>query len=645
MITTTYTFPTQQIIAGDLSFEVGVCDGNWDVVDSPSAYSASVSDKYFSSDIKISNETEFLGGDLQSAFCDITIDDDTNDFFSNTILPTALTLRGFVTIKILLDTDVIFYGAVEPSTINREIYFSSNDSFDGSKSKLSFRCTWIFNVLKKVEKSAINAPLASVATDSDKIVYYSTDLIPTKEIVAGSTIRQIINACLGILNTRYGYTINVSYELVNYTMFSKEGADDTVISTEYNYPVHSIGGSGIGMGDIDYVNILDSYLIRYDQILSDLAGFFSSADDKILTVYDFLSSIIKSLGLVCTINHTGVDFNIVIGDRVSSGVARIEDIMTAEITPLLGVARSGADISSVTSGNSFKKDFDSIGSSDFSLQTTIDFGNDYDFCGTDNPVNSVFSLAYPVQNPLPVYISGVNFARPHFALLRYAGVGENKLSNYNFGDGLTGWTQSSGSWDVLVSPFAPFFPNTYARVAMGSTDEKELQQTLSAVLDGRNGSYILSGRFFKSFAGGTVALKLKFYAEDGSLAYYETKTIATTNERLHYAVKVPFNILNISKIGISVTPSIAFTPSDYFYIRGLQLFDVRKGTPDIVGKTIEQYFNGEYLSNLSISMSGIKRYVLPRSWFYRNGKRYFIKGIELDISENESNATAINYPY
>jgi len=82
----TYTFPEQTISAGVLGFEVKMLQGSG---------SATVTSKYFSSDLSGLNQTDLKGGELASPVWDFTIDDDADNLFQDTIFPSLTSSSVF----------------------------------------------------------------------------------------------------------------------------------------------------------------------------------------------------------------------------------------------------------------------------------------------------------------------------------------------------------------------------------------------------------------------------------------------------------------------------------------------------------------------------------------------------------------------
>lgn len=638
----TYTFPTQTISAGVLSFEVLTSTGSG---------TSAMTSNYFSDKLNIVNETELIGGELKSAFADFTIDYDEDGLFKTTILPVALTFQQFVTVKVKCNDEILFWGTIEPSTISYSPFYNSDDTIEGSLNSISFRCIWIMSLLKNISKSDLGNQLFTTLTSDDMIRITSSP----NDVVWGAKISKLLNACISYLQSEYGYTFSLNYEQINYRLFSKEGSDTAVSDYPfvYNYLVRqdTLGTyyeSGVGMGEVAGVDLFDSYLIWQDRDAPDSAtpSLFSEFDTKLLTGYDFFTEFIKSFGIICKITHNETtNFVVSFGTRVSGDNILLSEILDSpSINPLSTLAREGAKISSLTSGNSFDKQFNGLGTSVFSSQVVFDFGNDYDFCGGYEPVNSIFSLAYPIQNPSPITLNGIRIEKPHFSLMRYAGVGENKITNANFGDGLNGWTADSGTWsDSIFSPIP-----TAASVAMGDTSPKQLSWTLSEELDGRE-KYILSALFQKGFTGGSINLKIRFWYNDpvSGVGYTEEeKTISDTNLRMQYAIRSSIFTSPLTKISFVVTPSSAFTVGDEFFITSVQLYNARKGTPEILGKDIEKYFNGGNMESEQFTLNGIRSDIGVRDYYLKsNGDKYFVKKIRLDLSNNETEIEAINYPY
>ncbi len=107
MATITYTFPNQVVPAGTLNIEVRAFSEDF-----PIDATEAQSEKYFSDNVRIVNETEYMAGELQSAYCDLTVDNDVDRLFSDTILPVFKT-GGWVSVKVSLNGGILFIGNIE----------------------------------------------------------------------------------------------------------------------------------------------------------------------------------------------------------------------------------------------------------------------------------------------------------------------------------------------------------------------------------------------------------------------------------------------------------------------------------------------------------------------------------------------------
>lgn len=634
----TYTFPTQHIIAGTLTFEVktsGLTD------------TTALTNRYFSDEVVITKETEFLGGDLQCPNADFIIDHDVNDMFRGTILRECISESGYVLTKVTLGSDILFYGFVEPSTISFDPFYASNDALDGQRTAIRFRSIWLMALAKNITKADFAGRLLGIAISKAQYLSSSGNYLTDGYVYV--TIRDIIDAVFYLLNSEYGFTYRLLYELTDFHFFSK---GNSALSSDYNFPNVS------NYGDIDYggfgaqaepslilgkVNSVISATGMPSGVYAESGTlFYDSSDNTFDNAYDFFVGILKSFGLYCEITHSSTyDLDVRIGTRTSGEEIVVSDILTAKEKPMSDLSRSSINVRSMTSGNAYIKEFKGLGTSEFSLQLPYDFGNDYDFPGTSNPANSIKSLVMPQKYPV---IGGlVVTTGQYFELIRFVGLGTNQIVNSQFTTNLDDWTVESGTW--VWNAFDIVFGGGCARATINTLDLQVISQTLASPLyDG-----CIWGGWFRSTYSGNITVRVMMY-DGATLVGDETFTIAEANRNFLIYGTIAAGVIrrngltNISKVAIQVQGNFSATGTDYVYMDRMFFHRARKGTPELVGLQVEDYFNDGTLSEFALTANGIQD-TAPRNYFVKNAENFYYKKIELQLRNNETEIEAINYQY
>jgi hypothetical protein len=621
----TYTFQTQRVLSGVLSFEV---------VTSTGSGSSTETEKYFSDEITRNNETEFLAGDLKSANLDFTIAYDKDDLFRSTILPVALTDGEFVTVKVSLDGAVKFIGKTEPLTIGYEPFYASNDGLDNQKTAITFKCISILDTAKLITKLALTDRLRSFVIDNGKYVLISSGGVDQYYFYV--SLKDLIENVLYLLNSTYSISYTLQFALTDFTFYGK---GDGVNDGSYIYPavtaIGSISDGTIGGDNEPCLLFGTASPATGDPVATGditLAGLFADDDETFVNAYDYVVGILKSFGLYFDVQHSPtVDLIVTVGTRSSGLQIETVDVLSADETPMSEIARKKINVTSLQSGNSYVKDYPNIGTSEFSYQAPIDFGNDLDFPGLadpSNPVNTAKSLMFPVGTS-------------HFELVRLVGLGSGYLLNPNLDASLDSWT-AGGSWVFDgSSPFA--FGSARATLTQPSGTAPELSQVLtSEIADG----IVFGGLFRTNDADARITIKV--YSGSTVIAELTSDLYTDTTQMIyiHLDAKNRRDILSqpVTKISVSAFYVSSPNPSGYVWFGYSFLQRARKGTPQLIGLQIEDLFNDGNLSRQSRTLNGIQD-IKPSDYYTYNGEKFYIKRVNWQMKNHETEIEAINYPY
>lgn len=613
-----YTFPNQETLSGTVIIYVTTSTGSG---------SETLTDKYFSDEVVITNETERLAGELRFSSAEFTIAYDKNDLFRSTILPVALDPNEFVSVRIALDSATIYEGKIEPSTIAYDPFYAENDNLDGQKTAIRFRCNSLLSLLKTITKDTLVSSLANYITTVGRYVLIAGEGVDQYYYYA--TFRDLVDRIFYLLSTTAGLTYSITYSLTDWTFYSKgNGAEDA----EYIYP------SIAKRGDINYSKfgsdsepsiMVGTSSPATGEPVGDLTyvGLFATDDETFITAYDYLAGFLKSFGLYCDIQHTpSVDLLVTIGTRSSGELVNTSDVLDVQELPMVEIARKKVNVTSLLSGNSYVKDFPNMGTSEFSLQTVYDFGNDLDFPGGTDSVNTVKSVMMPKDGT-------------HFELARYIGIGEGYLLNPNLDQSIDSWT-AGGSWVFDAS--SPFTFGS-ARATLTSATGVELYQDIPVeIKDG----VIFGGKFRANDNDNLTTIKIY---SGSTVVKSETFQLQADIKYMLYAVidsKFVKQVTGqpITRVGISVRYFSSPNALGYVWFAYSFLQRMRKGTPELVGSQIEDLFNDVNLSREQRTLNGMQL-MKPSDYYDDNGERFYYKKVTWKLRDYETEVESINYPY
>jgi len=621
MATTTYTFADQIVKSGTLSLKVKTSFGVGGEVDTWDIYG----ERYFSDEITINKETDTDGGDIASENASFVIDNDASNLFENTIFAGLDDFNAWVSVEVRLNGLLIFGGVVRKSTIRYSTYYSyANRSGETSHKRITFNCVWYLDLLKNITAKNLGLYLASSDSFSVSVPHIYADGVGTGNDFRVSNIPQIIAGCFQKLSVDYGFTFLLTFGDIRYNFYGR-----TAGGNEYKYPSDSASTfqsfSGVGMTSDNAPSVV---LQTGDGFLNGI--FDERTDEYAENAYRIFVSALKSFGLFVGFRTTpSFDMNAFVSTRSSGSSVEIGEILEQSDDIYTELARDSVRINSAVSGNEYQKDFNSSGESTYSANNLFDFANDNDFGGNLGD-RSNFSLVFPIE---------VSPTSDTMLLVRYLGVGDNLLVNGNFNPNMSGWNTSTFASDTDV-----LFPDGCAEAT--SATSKTLNQTFTA--DNANpDDYLFSFYILTPLAGiAAGAMSIDWYVDsNGTDVLWSSQTfgaISSVSGTIPQLIVSPVDDIAPSKIVISFADSVSATG---LKIGNAKMYRRRKNTCEIMGKLIEKYFlnpnivRKKYLFNdvlYSYSLSDFVNY---------NRTPYFINKIRLDVSNNETEIEAINYPY
>ena len=648
----TYTFPTQQVIGGELSFEVRTSSGSG---------TEAIADKYFSSEVSVTDETEFLGGELQSQYADFVIDFDKDNLFRDTIfasLSGVVDNDEFVAVKVSLNGAVIFHGNIVPSTIDIQPFHSDADNIEESKNTISFRCVWVLGLLRYISAEEVGNKIVLSPTVSPFIPRY-------KEVTANDglgtqmkfvSLISIMERCLELLNSLYGFTVQMNIETdLPYVFYSKDRIVPPQQNDRYVYP------PGITEdGNVDFARISDD-LYGVGVVLTKgdgtLGGIFQSVivdsdgnnqenPNYAETAYNLFVGVLKSFGLYANVNYSGTTIIVDVKTRITGTQKNLTEILSAQVVPFSELSRDAVEVSSKISGNTYKKIFDAVGDSTYSAVTTYDFANNFDMPGGADPLNSIYSLMFPYSNA--------------FMLIRDCGILPNLISNSHFNSDISGWTAVSGTWVWSAPPVGAGMGSGSMRLALGTGNSvNEVTTPLPrTVFD-----YLIVSAFFYvtnvtiNLTSSAIEVDFVFYdADDNELfttfGQFELKDLsypktAFRNNKTMFkgTCRMPNRTsIGVAKVGIRIE-GVDITGSGFIYVDRVNCYIDRKGTPELVGALVEDYFANGKLERRQYVVNGARSDIRCGDFIYPNNQKYYVKKNKYSLRNNETELEVINYPY
>lgn len=626
MAETTYIFPTQTLLCGEVDVTIITSGGD--------GSTNNISEKYFSS-LSIVDETEFEGGSLQSKFLDVSIEDDIDDLFNGTILPYLYESDGYIKVRVKINSKTKFYGIVEPSTLSSSIYVSDNDAGDNSRRTISFRCVWFISLLRRIKQDELIDQIISQRSALLTRLPYNGALTDEESI----KIRGLAKCCMDELSANYSLTYNLVFDTVDRQFFTKTSMDG---ATKYVYPNAQ---SGKILSKF-YLSPYDLELLFYNYNSGLNIGLFSD-DNGLDNAYNYFVQILKSFGLIAILEDSDdYDVFVRITSRTAGDPVSVSDILSMNETIPSELSRNKISVSSTASGNIYEKEFDgNAGTSEYTDTVAYDFNNEA-FDGSVDNENTQKSLMFPVKSLV---------GNSYWYVIRECGVGVNGLVNPRFIGDLSGWTVVSGSW--VYSAINVFGYTGVAKLPLngGGSTSGILRQTVT-MDEGEN--YIFTCLLTSPILGGipsTSTVTLKIFNSIGELVGRSSMSGNATNDtilKLSVAYKGKPN-RSIGResgtpncVEIKIEDSSGFaTPEITYYVGDTSWLRCRTGAPELLGKTVADYFDSRLITRKSFVANGISQNVKLRDYVTFDGERYYIKKIGYSVEDNETEYEAINYPY
>jgi hypothetical protein len=608
MAKTLYTFPTQVTNSGSVVVKVYTSGGD--------GVSVAPTEKYFSA-IRISEDTEDRGGQIKSYTADISIEDDKDLLFTNTIFPYLYEDGGYVHVQILIDDRIGYYGAIIPNSITNEAYSIDNDALDNKKQSIHFVCGWILESLRNLPMDYIYAHIVANNLYTELHAYN----VPSMT-VRFVTLKDLIDACFTKLNDNYAIVVSFLQNFQDYQFLTQDSSE-----SYYYFYEGATDPSPFGVA-IDDASIFGTNKIGLvAKTVAGTNGFFDVSSDKYFgTAYDFLVGLIKSFGLIPRTFYNDSRYDIVLDlSRRVSGVEAVLSDVTGHREKLFNILSSDKiDVSSNISGNKFEKFNNIHGSQSYNYTTNLDFHNDLDFNGSG--YNSQYSL---------VVLGTYNGTLKYLALVRECAIGEDIVTNGHFETVLSPW--QVGTSNFIHSP-------EYGGVA--KTDRADSDQQLVQNLTTANlfyGNAILSCDIRCDNTDGVSVIMEG--VSDGVVVLTKTVQLTLGGFSLLKFWAIYRGIKRIDRVDITIYRA-SYAPGNY-YLDNVKLRRVREGCPELSGRIIQDYFNDKSLTIKEITINGIPplfKYNIS-DYFIIEGEKYYIKKCAYDLNAYTTGLEVINYPY
>lgn len=622
---TTYNFASQEVLAGTMQISIIVSGGGSTVV--------TVAEKYFSDELNISYSPERKLGELQSPYADFSISRDKDSLFRSTILPNLYVSGTYVFIRVTINNSVLFYGHIEPKSINYDTFYSADNKISNPENEITFRAIWIFDILKFISKETLR-----VALYSDAVNIHSTQWYQDGYFFTYIKVSDVIDKVISLLSTLCSIDINLVQPLKNLSYYGLSFGET------YYYPSPTLHGTTVpdvaNFKNISPFNAIETdykkvcLLLEYHPTAGTniYSGIFADDNDSADTAYDFLVSYLRYSQLFFDYIYYSNKIYIKLVDYSYDTVMSIDDIISCEETPISEYSPKELVVSSKVSGNEYK--IRGSGFESYNIDTIYDFGSE-DFSGIDS--NETMKSLF-----LPSTRNGKHCLLP----VRSIGLGKNAFINSSFGTiavpSLTEWDITSGSWVAEADA-----SRVWAKATVAPSVASGISQSLNTqISDG-----VIVGGIFKRIQESIVddfIVQIFVYDSGGNVYSYEKlfyppATGSGYGEQLFY-IRITPELIKSRNTAITSVLFRGFSESfTTFYLTSPFCVRQRETATKFMALELDRRMPFTVKRKRLVS-NGLKLGAKHRRYFTIDGINYLIDSIDYDIRENETTIEGINYP-
>lgn len=673
-----YTFPTYHLPGGDMVIVISIFDGT--------TASHSPTERYFTSIGKLVKETEFEGGELLCDSIKFEIEHDVSNLFSGTIYPSLVSgNRALMTIT--FSGSVVFIGALDVSSFNNDDWYSTDEALTTTKRTVKFSVRWILDVLKDYQMTmdingADYALLRSQISTSlgdgyqfislTKVITYLTYDIATNygiTVIIDSLVDQ--TGCL--TQNFYDNNSSGSGEIAPYpsnlatagTAFldsagvilgklTSETSGTLVVGNRYTIDTHintdnftnvgalsnSPGTVFIATGTTPAVWTNGSQLIHQYTPLNYL---FDSKLGPFNNKYSCLINLIQSFGWLLKISFIDAStIGITVSERKNgSPVSVYPNVLKNSNEDIFLEMKDSIDISSSVNNTEYK----GFLTSNFS---TFSFGCDFDLPASAYDATLLGQIMMPT-----ISLNGKSYTNSTFNGVKYMfDPSSDYITNNEFLGNISGWTIVSGGWvyNGAVS-YNPIGGNGSMKLPISSNDVFEIDWILASPVS-FSAIFFLWLKLDSDPSDGQISIEMDFY-NGGTLTsqtvFVFNNPTGMTDWRMlssYFDLLTPFEnqtgFSSFDRVKIKVFTNGISTPSFNMYFDNTSIFEAWNSVPKFLGRKIVKLFaNGKHNKNVR-TIDGIQPINLCDNYSYASDT-YYVKKVEYDYVNNETNLEAINY--
>lgn len=629
----TYTFPTLNLISGDYSIFIKTSLGSG---------TATLTEKYFT-DIQITEETDYYGGDLVLPSATFHVENDVDDFFKSNVFTSLSPVDdSTATISVAKNNKVLFIGTIKPETITETSWLmASDDLFGDNKYSFDFTATSIFESLKykKIQDLRTSMSLGRTRGETLDDQFYPS--------VVARKLSDIFSAASTLINTQTGVSIDIKIDpLFDYTFITRNDFEINLYQYELNL-LNLTEGRLFNAGKIS-----DIYFPIY--VEGDLSGILNDSSDFNKTwageslrwrvqktpfqnVFELLFGLIKGIGFIpIFVYNSAVSITINLTSRQSGLKKQMISVLTNNDVPYSLVIRDSIKINCARSNNSYDYQQYSFQLNTFSYDTKFDISlpvsQDVQAFKMCLPTNKKTNLTYITR-------LGAQRSGKWYSYLTVQNIlsGKNLISNGLITPGedsqLAAWTQV-GTWDW----------DTYRGAQVTLTNSiSSIKKDLDAIVSG-DYNVLIKFEVFSRVQGTIVYVY--FLDEDGNELDSEARVFDSV---LAHQTGLDFNILTFSSKKNAKLKSVKIgfydstNSAQYAYVNNIQIFNSSDSLPEHLGKITRNNFMQLGTNIKENTCNGIQDDINLCDYQEINSEKYYFKKRTFKLFDNETDFELINY--
>ena len=633
-----YTFPTYHLPGGDMVIQISIFDGT--------AATHNPTERYFTSIGKLSKETDFEAGELLCDVIGFEIEYDFSNLFSETIY-NSLVSGNKAVMEITFAGSIAFIGVIDVSSFNSDDWYSTAEDMSTTDRSVSFSVRWILDLLKDYQ------PCNDIAGNDKALLVSSSSLgVPTADYyyllhlaVSGgssSTAGLIYYLTFDIL-ADYGIIFKTEDTLSNVGLATQNYYDDLAHGSGVLAPYPSNYATA-GADLIELLSVISAHLTP-PYAIDQLNYLFSPGNTPFTTKYDILVGLVKSFGWILTFKYiNSTEIHLVVSNRPDgNSVSAYPNVLKNSNEDIFLEMIDSLDITSSVNNTEYKQSKTGNTLAPFSYNTAFDFRT------------AAYDQTKLGQIVIPsTALDGKSFDSQSYSRVQYfMDTSSDMISNNEFINNINGWTMISGSWDwTNTQSYNSGAGQGSLKLAITTNGTFEIEYVISS-------PQTLASLFLLWFkidiapAPGSLSISMSFYNgttlnQSRTFIFSSSGVTVPTDWRLltsFFDIQSAFDnapgVLSFDRVRISVT-TISTAPPFKLFFDNVSVFRAWNTLPKFLGSKMIDYFYARGQNKNIRTIDGIQNINLKDYYSY-NGSTYYVKKVEYDFVNNETNLESINY--